>query len=49
MAAFSAGDISVRLQSGGENARAARLRQAAERLMEPYVRAAGLWAQGVEG
>lgn len=49
VAAFSAGDISVRLQSGGENARAARLRQAAERLMEPYVRAAGLWAQGVEG
>ena len=25
------------------------LRQAAERLMEPFVRAEGLWAQGVEG
>jgi len=27
----------------------ARLLQAAERLMEPFVRAEGLWARGVEG
>ena len=50
MASFSAGDISVRLEGGGERAgRAESLRQAAERLMEPFVRAEGLWAQGVEG
>lgn len=47
---FSAGDISVSLGNGGDRARRAEgLRQAAERLMEPFVRAAGLWAQGVEG
>lgn len=50
VASFSAGDISVKTQEGGERRRAAEsLRQAAERLMEPFVRAAGLWAQGVEG
>ena len=50
VASFSAGDISVRLEGGGERAgRAESLRQAAERLMEPFVRAEGLWAQGVEG
>ncbi len=50
VASFSAGDVSVSLESGGDRTRRAeRLRQAAEWLMEPYVRAAGLWAQGVEG
>ena len=49
-ASFSAGDISVSLGSGQDRARRAEsLRQAAEGLMEPFVRAAGLWAQGVEG
>lgn len=47
---FSAGDISVNLGSSGDRARRAEdLRQAAERLMEPFVRAEGLWARGVEG
>jgi len=50
VASFSAGDISVNVQGGGDRAKTAdSLRQAAERLMEPYVQAAGLWAQGVEG
>ena len=49
-ASFSAGDISVRLGGGGDRAKtAAGLRQAAQRLMEPFVRAEDLWAQGVEG
>ena len=49
-ASFSAGDISVSLGSGQDRVRRAEsLRQAAEGLMEPFVRAAGLWAQGVEG
>ena len=49
-ASFSAGDISVGLGGSGDRARRAdSLRQAAERLMEPYVRAEGLWARGVEG
>lgn len=49
-ASFSAGDVSVSLGSAGDRAkRAESLRLAAERLMEPYARAAGLWAQGVEG
>ena len=49
-ASFSAGDVSVRLEdAGGRAARAKELRQAAERLMDPFVRAAGLWARGVEG
>ena len=49
-ASFSAGDVSVNLGGGADRAkRAENLRQAAERLMEPFVRAAGLWAQGVEG
>lgn len=50
VASFSAGDISVSLEGGGDRVRRAQgLRLAAERLMEPYVRAAGLWARGVEG
>lgn len=50
VSSFSAGDISVNLGSGAERAgRAEALRQAAERLMEPFVQAKGLWAQGVEG
>nr|WP_325182226.1 hypothetical protein [uncultured Oscillibacter sp.] len=49
VASFSAGDISVNLGGGDRAGRAACLRQAAEGLMEPFVRAAGLWAQGVEG
>ena len=50
VASFSAGDISVKAREGGERLKSAEeLRRAAERLMEPYVRAAGLWAQGVEG
>ena len=49
-ASFSAGDISVSLGGSGDRARrAGRLRQAAERLMEPFVQAEGLWARGVEG
>lgn len=49
-ASFSAGDISVNLESGGDRTRRAKnLRQTAERLMEPFALAAGLWAQGVEG
>lgn len=49
-ASFSAGDISVNLGNSGERARRAEtLRQAAERLMEPFVRADGLWVRGVEG
>lgn len=49
-ASFSAGDVSVKLDSGADRAgRAEGLRQAAERLMEPFVLAAGLWARGVEG
>ncbi len=49
-ASFSAGDISVSLGGVQDRARRAEsLRQAAEGLMEPFVRAAGLWAQGVEG
>ncbi len=49
-ASFSAGDVSVRLESGGDRAkRTAGLRQAAERLMEPFARAAGLWVRGVRG
>lgn len=47
---FSAGDVSVKLDSSGDRAgRTESLRQAAERLMEPFVRAEGLWARGVEG
>lgn len=46
-ASFSAGDISVKLDGGLR--RAESLRQTAERLMEPFVRVKGLWAQGVEG
>ena len=47
---FSAGDVSVNLGGGAERTRRAEtLRQTAERLMEPFVRAEGLWAQGVEG
>ena len=47
---FSAGDVSVKVPGGEERARtAAELRRAAERLMEPYVQAAGLWAKGVRG
>ena len=50
VASFSAGDISVRLEDSGQRAgRAESLRQTAERLMEPFVRAEGLWARGVEG
>ena len=50
VASFSAGDISVKLQDGGDRAEYAEsLLRAAERLMEPYVRTADLWAQGVEG
>lgn len=50
VSSFSAGDLSVRLENGGTRlGRAESLRQAAERLMEPFVRAEGLWAQGVEG
>ena len=38
------------LRDGGLAAEAAfPAKWAAERLMEPFVRAAGLWAQGVEG
>ena len=49
-ASFSAGELSVNLGSGADRARRAeRLRQAAERLMEPFVRAEGLWVRGVEG
>ncbi|MEY8387175.1 hypothetical protein AALC17_07730 [Oscillospiraceae bacterium 38-13] len=47
---FSAGDVSVTLPGGGERTKAADgLLRAAERLMEPYVRAEGLWVKGVEG
>lgn len=50
VASFSAGDVSVRVQGGGERLKAAEsLRQSAERLMEPYVRTSDLWAMGVEG
>lgn len=50
VSSFSAGDISVRVQNGGERLKTAEsLRQAAERLMEPYVQTADLWAMGVEG
>ena len=49
-ASFSAGDISVNLGGVQDRARRAEsLRQAAEGLMEPFVRAAGRWALGVEG
>ena len=47
MASFSAGDLSVGLREGGGAAE--NLRRAAEGLMEPYVRAAGLWVKGAEG
>ena len=47
---FSAGDISVKAPGDQERAAAAaELRRAAERLMEPYVRATDLWAKGVRG
>ena len=47
---FSAGDISVKAPGGQERAAAAaELRRAAERLMEPCVRATDLWAKGVRG
>lgn len=47
---FSAGDISVKAESGGERLRRAEgLRRAAERLMEPYVQAEGLWVKGARG
>ena len=50
VAAFSAGDVSVKVQSGEERVRTAEnLRRTAERLMEPYVQAADLWAKGVRG
>ncbi len=50
VSSFSAGDISVKVQDGGERLKTAEgLRRSAERLMEPYVRAADLWAMGVEG
>ena len=50
VASFSAGDVSVKVQGGGERLKAAEsLRQSALRLMEPYVQAADLWAMGVEG
>lgn len=49
-ASFSAGDVSVNLGNSADRARRAEsLRQAAERLMEPFVRAEGLWVRGVEG
>ena len=49
VASFSAGDISVKLENGGARNRGEDLRQAAERLMEPFAQAARLWAQGVAG
>lgn len=50
VASFSAGDVSVKVGDSGERLKAAQsLRQSAERLMEPYVRAADLWAMGVLG
>lgn len=50
VASFSAGDVSVKIQGGGERLKAAEsLRQSAARLMEPYLRAADLWAMGVRG
>lgn len=50
VASFSAGDVSVKVQDGGERLKTAQsLRRSAERLMEPYVRTADLWAAGVEG
>jgi len=50
VASFSAGDISVRVQDGGARLKAAEsLRRSAERLMEPYIQTADLWAMGVEG
>lgn len=49
-ASFSAGDISVKTWDCGERLRTAEgLRRAAERLMEPFVQAAGLWVTGAEG
>ena len=47
VASFSAGDLSVGRREGGGAAE--NLRRAAEGLMEPYVRAAGLWVKGAEG
>lgn len=50
VASFSAGDVSVKVRDGGDRLKTAEsLRQSAERLMEPYVRAADLWAMGVQG
>lgn len=50
VASFSAGDVSVRVQDGGQRLKTAEsLRQAAEQLMAPYVEAPGLWAAGVQG
>ena len=50
VASFSAGDVSVKVQDGGERLKTTEsLRQSAERLMEPYIRAADLWAMGVKG
>lgn len=50
VASFSAGDVSVKIRDGGERLKTAEsLRQSALRLMEPYVRAADLWAKGVRG
>ena len=50
IAAFSAGEISVKAQGGAEGLKTAEnLRRTAERLMEPYVRAAGFWARRVRG
>ena len=50
VASFSAGEVSGKVQGGGERLKTAEsLRQSAERLMEPYVRAADLWAGGVKG
>ena len=50
VASFSAGDISVKLRDGGQRGGTAEcLLRAAERLMEPYVRAEGLWAAGAPG
>lgn len=50
IASFTAGDLSVKLQDGGQRRAAADcLRRAAAGLMAPYVRAEDLWAAGAPG
>lgn len=49
VSAFTAGEISVQLQKGGQAGTAGELRRTAEVLMAPFVELGDLFLQGVRG